>query len=73
MKSKGLFSYGLVVMVYVELKLEHKVDWSTYPMTSQYPLCIGKIAKDILDMYTSEFATTKGILGFLKKNLLGLS
>jgi hypothetical protein len=33
-RSKGLFNYGLVAMVYAELKLERKVDWSTYPMTT---------------------------------------
>jgi hypothetical protein len=70
-KSKGLFNYGLVAMVYAELKLEHKVDWSTYPTTTQYPLCIGKIAKDIPNMYTSESAATKGILGFLRKKPQG--
>jgi hypothetical protein len=70
-KSKGLFNYGLVVMVYAELKLERKVDWSTYPTTTQYPLCIGKTAKDILDMYIPESAATKGILGFLRKKPQG--
>ena len=70
-KSKGLFSYGLVAMVYAELKLERKVVWSTYPTTMQFPLCIGKTAKDILDMYTLESATTKGILAFLRKKPQG--
>jgi hypothetical protein len=72
-KSKGLFNYGLIAMVYAELKLERKVDWSTYPTTTQYPLCIGKTAKDIIDMYTLESAATKGILGFLRKKLQGAS
>jgi hypothetical protein len=72
-KSKGLFNYGLVAMVYAELKLERKVDWNTYPTTTQYPLCIGKIEKDILDMYTPESAATKGILGFLRKKAQGAS
>ena len=70
-KSKGLFNYGLVVMVYTELKLEHKVDWSTYPTTTQYPLCIEKTTKDIPDMYIPESAATKGILGFLRKKPQG--
>jgi hypothetical protein len=70
-KSKGLFNYGLVAMVYVELKLERKVDWSTYPKTTQYPLCIGKTAKDIPDMYIPKSAATKGILGFLRKKPQG--
>jgi hypothetical protein len=70
-KSKGLFNYGLVAKVYAELKLERKVDWSTYPTTTQFPLCIGKIAKDILDMYTPESVVTKGILAFLRKKLEG--
>jgi hypothetical protein len=56
-------------MVYAELKLERKVDWSTYPMTTQFPLCIGKTTKDIVDMYTLESAATKGILAFLRKKL----
>jgi hypothetical protein len=72
-KNKGLFDYGLVAMVYAELKLERKVDWNTYPTTTQYPLCIGKTAKDILDMYTSESAATKGILGFLRKKPQGVT
>ena len=63
-RSNGLLNYGLV---YVELKLEHKVDWSTYPMTMQFPLCIGKKTKEIPDMYTPESAETKGILAFLRK------
>jgi hypothetical protein len=70
-KSKGLFNYGLVAMVYAELKLEPKVDWSTYPTTTQYPLCIRETAKDIPDMYIPESAATKGILGFLRKKPQG--
>jgi hypothetical protein len=58
-------------MVYIELKLERKVDWSTYPTTMQYPLYIGKIAKDIPDMYSPESAATKGILAFLRKKPQG--
>jgi hypothetical protein len=60
-------------MVYAELKLERKVDWSIYPTTTQYPLCIGKTAKDIPDMYTLESAANKGILGFLRKKPQGAS
>jgi hypothetical protein len=66
-EKQGLFNYGLVAIVYAESKLERKVDWSTYPTTMQYPLCIGKTAKDIPDMYTPESTATKGILGFLRK------
>jgi hypothetical protein len=66
-RSKGLLNYGLVAMVYAELKLECKVDWSTYPTTTQFPLCIGKTTKDIPDMYTLDSAATKGILAFLRK------
>jgi hypothetical protein len=66
-RSKGLLNYGLLAMVYTELQLERKVDWSTYPTTTQFPLCIGKTAKDILDMYTPESTATKGILVFLRK------
>ena len=47
-KSKGLFNYGMLVMVYLELNLERKVDWSTYPTTMQFPLGIGKtVRKDV--------------------------
>jgi hypothetical protein len=60
-------------MVYAELKLERRVDWSTYPTTTQFSLCIGKTAKDIPDMYTPESMATKGILAFLKKKLQGAS
>jgi hypothetical protein len=51
--------------------LKHKVDWSTYPTTTQYPLYIGNTAKDIPDMYTPESMATKGILGFLRKKPQG--
>jgi hypothetical protein len=37
-RSKGLVYYALVAMVYAELKLERKVDWSTYPTTTQFLL-----------------------------------
>ena len=59
-------------MVYAELKLELKVDWSTYSTTMQYPLYIGKTKKEV-DMYTSESVATIGILGFLKKKPQGAS
>jgi hypothetical protein len=58
-------------MVYAELKLERKVDWSTYPTITQFLLCIGKTAKDIPDMYTPESMVAKGILGFLRKKPQG--
>jgi hypothetical protein len=70
-KQAWSFNYGLVVMVYAELKSERKVDWSTYPTTTQFPLCIGKTAKDIPDIYAPESAATKGILAFLRKKLEG--
>jgi hypothetical protein len=70
-RSKGLLNYGLLTMVYAELQLERKVDWSTYPTTTQFPLCIGKTAKDILDMYTPESTAIKGILAFLRKKPKG--
>ena len=44
-RSKRLFNYGLLAMVYTKLKLEHKVNWSTYPTTTQFLLGIGKTAK----------------------------
>jgi hypothetical protein len=68
-RNKVLLNYGLVAMVYAELKLERKVDWSTYPTRTQFPLCIGKTTKDIPDIYTPESAATKGILTFLRKKL----
>jgi hypothetical protein len=72
-KSKGFFNYSLLLMVYVELKLERKVGWSTFPTTMQYPLLIGKLQKHIPDMYNPELAMTKGILDFLSKKLQGAS
>lgn len=66
-KSKGLFNYGLLAMVYAELKLERKVDWSTYPTTTQFPLGIGKTVRDIPDIYIPESEATKGILAFLRR------
>jgi hypothetical protein len=43
-KTRGYSTtgYSLVLMVYAELKLERKVDRSTYPTTLEYPLYIGK-------------------------------
>jgi hypothetical protein len=31
LKSKGTFNYNVLAMVYAEVRLERKVDWSTYP------------------------------------------
>ena len=70
-RSKGLFNYGLLAMVDVELKLERKVDWSTYPTLMQFPLGIEKTVKDIPDIYTPESVATKGILAFLRKKPQG--
>jgi hypothetical protein len=36
-KSKGTFNYNILAMVYAELRLERKVDWSTYPATKSMP------------------------------------
>jgi hypothetical protein len=44
----------LMSMVYAKLKLECKVDYSTFLTTMQYPLCIGKIQKHIPNMYNPE-------------------
>ena len=35
-KSKGLFNYSLLSMVYSELILNQKVDWSTFPTTAEF-------------------------------------
>ena len=66
-KSKGSFNYSLLSMVYSEVVLNRKVDWTTFPTTTQYPLTIGRDQKHIPDLYNHESALTKAILEELKK------
>jgi len=53
--------------VYTELILKRKVDWTTFPTTTQYPLRIGQNQKHIPDLFDPESALTKNILEELKK------
>jgi RING-H2 zinc finger domain len=66
-RSKGFFNYSLVSMVYTELILKQKVDWTTFPTTAQFPLRIGRNQKHIPDLYNPESALTKDTLEQLKK------
>jgi len=49
--SKGRINYSLASMVYVELILARKVDWSMFPTVSQFPLQLQGSKKDILDLF----------------------
>ena len=52
--SKGRINYTIASMVYTELKLARKVDWSTYPGTVETPLVLPDGQKDILDTFVSK-------------------
>ena len=65
-KSKGVINYTVVAMVYVELKLERKVDWSTFPTTSQTPFLLRAEQRDIPDSYDPSSSSTKEMLILLK-------
>ncbi len=58
-RSKGYINYSVACMVYAELQLGRKVDWSTYPTTVGNPLLLGTNQKDIPDLYNSEAAIDK--------------
>jgi hypothetical protein len=58
-RSKGYINYSVACMVYAELILGRKVDWSTYPTTTASPLLLGANQKDIPDLYNSEGAIEK--------------
>ena len=66
-RNKGFFNYSLVSMVYAELILKRKVDWSTFPTTAQFPLRIARRQKYIPDLYDPDSDMTKNILEELKK------
>ena len=66
-RSKGLLNYSLVSMVYTELILKRKVDWTTFPTTAQFPLRIGRTQKHIPDLYNPESVLTKSILERMKR------
>ena len=67
LKSKGTFNYNLLAMVYVELKLKRKVDWSTYPTIITLPLQLEDGQRDIPDLYDPSTTSTKEMLVSLKK------
>ena len=50
-KSKGYFNYILLSMVYSEVVLERKVDWTTFQTTAEFPLRIGRNQKHIPDLF----------------------
>ena len=48
---KGYINYSVACMVYAELILARKVDWSTFPTTVKVPLLLMDKQKDIPDLY----------------------
>ena len=58
-RSKGYINYSVACMVYAELILERKIDWSTFPTTTACPLLLEANQKDIPDLYNSEGETEK--------------
>jgi len=66
-KGKDSFPYILLAMVYTELILKRKVNWSTYQTSKAFPLRISRKQKDIPDCFDPESTLTKNILRFLKK------
>ena len=51
---KGYINYSLASMVYAELILVRKVDWSTFPTTSLAPLLLERNQRDIPDLFDEE-------------------
>jgi len=49
--SKGYINYNVASMVYIELQLGRKVDWSMYPPMRGLTLLIGMEQKNIPDLY----------------------
>ena len=72
-KSKGYFCYSLMSMVYVELILKRRVDWSTYPSTCNHSLRIGRNQKHIPDSFDPEAVSTKEILDQLRRKTHGVA
>ena len=66
-KSKGYFNYILLSMVYSEVVLERKVDWTTFQTTAEFPLRIGRNQKHIPDLFDPDSVLTKTMLEELKK------
>jgi len=65
--SKRRINYSLMSMVYVELILAWKVDWSTFPTMLQFQLQLQRGEKDIPDLFDPsmeprETSKTKKIL-----------
>ena len=65
-KNKGFFNYSLLSMVYTELILKKKVDWTSFPTTAQFPLRIGRNQKHIPDSFNPQSTSTKDLLVELK-------
>ena len=65
-KSKGFFNYSLLLMVYTELILKKKVDWTSFPTTTQFPLRIARNQKHIPDSFNPQSTSTKDLLAELK-------
>ena len=53
-------------MVYIELILKKKVDWTSFPTTAQLPLRIGRNQKHIPDSFNPQSTSTKDLLAELK-------
>ncbi len=61
LRNKGNINYTLAAMVYSKLVLKRKVDWSTFPTTSQFPLLLSKDQRDIPDSYNVEAVATEAL------------
>ena len=53
-------------MVYTELILKKKVDWTSFPTTAQFSLRIGRNQKHIPDSFNPQSTSTKDLLAELK-------
>ena len=53
-RSKGCINHSVGSMVYAELILNRKVDWSTYPSKVDSPLLLQRNQKDISDLYDTQ-------------------
>ena len=62
-KSKGFFNYSLLSMVYTELILKKKVDWTSFPTIAQFPLRIGEESKAHSRFIQSTVNLDEGFVG----------
>jgi len=68
-KGKGAFPYILMAMVYAELILKRKVNWSTYDTRSNFPIeNMPDPIEGIPTTWDPQSASTKSILEFLRKD-----